>query len=131
MEIFKSDFACLYHRNCRIYAPTDIAIRTDISKLINYRIFSNLVFLWLKNAEFFNYASVFIICIEYQFKSPFFSKIVMAASAGVTIGPGMSNIISYHFFRFWITFVSGKLNFFKLAPKFSFWGPRCTEVLAF
>ena len=41
------------------------------------------VLLWQKNAEFFNFAPEFIICgalcIEYQFKSPFFSKIVMAA----------------------------------------------------
>ena len=40
-------------------------------------------FLWLKNADFFYFASEFIICgalcIEYQFKSPFFSEIVMAA----------------------------------------------------
>ena len=41
------------------------------------------LFLWLKNAEFFNFAPEFIVygalCIKYQFKSPFLSKIVMAA----------------------------------------------------
>ena len=67
-----------------IYASTDIAISTGISKSINYEIFNDMVFLWLKNAEFLNFAPEFIICgalcIEYQFKSPFFSKIVMAAS---------------------------------------------------
>ena len=40
-------------------------------------------FLWLRNAEFFNFAPEFIVCgalcIKYQSKSPFFSKIVMAA----------------------------------------------------
>ena len=82
-EIIKSDFACLYHRNRRFYAPTDIAISTGILKTINYEIFSDVVFFLLKNAEFFNFAPVFIICgalcIKYHFKSPFFSKIVMAA----------------------------------------------------
>ena len=37
-------------------------------------------FLWLKNAESFNFAPEFIICgtlcIEHQFKLPFFSKIL-------------------------------------------------------
>ena len=31
-EIFKSDFACLYRRNRRFYAPADIAIRTHASQ---------------------------------------------------------------------------------------------------
>ena len=65
------------------YAPTDIVISTGISKTINNEILSNVDFLWLKNAESFNFALEFIICgtlcIEYQFKSPFFSKILMAA----------------------------------------------------
>ena len=45
-------------------------------------------FLWLKNAESFYFAPEFIICgtlcIEYHFKSPFFSKILMGASLRVS-----------------------------------------------
>ena len=101
-----------------IYAPTDIAISTGISKSINYEIFNDMVFLWLKKAEFLNFAPEFIICgalcIEYQFKSPFFSKIVMAERLLASPLDPARQILSVYiiFFRFWITFVSRKLKFF-------------------
>ena len=82
-EIFKSDFACLYRRNCRFYAPVDIAICTGTSKTMTFSVVW-FFFLWQKNLEFSNFVPEFIICgamcIKFQFKSPFFSKIVMAAS---------------------------------------------------
>ena len=49
LEIFKSDFACLYHRNRSFYAPTDIAISISISKTINNA--AMWFFFLLKNAE--------------------------------------------------------------------------------
>ena len=39
-----SDFAYLYRRNRRFYAPADIAISTGISKTIHYEIFCDVVF---------------------------------------------------------------------------------------
>ena len=85
-EIFKSDFACLYRRNCRFYTPVDIAISTGTSKTINYDIFSGVVFFVAKNAELFNFAPRFIICgalcIKYQFKSPFSLRLLWLHACG-------------------------------------------------
>ena len=59
-------------------------------------------FFWLKNAEFFNFAPEFIICgalcIEYQFKSPLFSKIVMAARLRASPLDPAHQILSVKFF---------------------------------
>ena len=47
------NFACLYRRNDRFYAPTDVAIRFDTLKTVNLRIFKALGFFVAKNYGIF------------------------------------------------------------------------------